>query len=59
MLAGEVAVASVNSQGVVDVGLQGGDMLAIGAIINVVAFYVMAPPEIKRIEDLKGKTIGR
>jgi ABC-type nitrate/sulfonate/bicarbonate transport system substrate-binding protein len=58
MLAGEVAVASVNSQGVVDVGLQGGDMLAIGAIINVVAFYVMAPPEIKRIEDLKGKTIG-
>jgi ABC-type nitrate/sulfonate/bicarbonate transport system substrate-binding protein len=58
MLAGEVAVASVNSQGVVDVGLQGGDMLAIGAIINVVAFYVMAPPEIKRIEDLKGKTVG-
>ncbi|HEY3305603.1 MAG TPA: ABC transporter substrate-binding protein [Candidatus Binatia bacterium] len=58
MLAGEVAAASVNSQGVVDVGLQGGDMVAIGAIINVVAFYVMAPPEIKRIEDLKGKTVG-
>jgi NitT/TauT family transport system substrate-binding protein len=58
MLAGEVAVASVNSQGVVDAGLQGGDLVAIGSIINVVAFYVMAPPEIKRIEDLKGKTVG-
>jgi NitT/TauT family transport system substrate-binding protein len=58
MLAGEVAAGSVNSQGVVDVSLQGGDMVAMGAIINVVAFYVMAPPEIKRIEDLKGKTVG-
>jgi ABC-type nitrate/sulfonate/bicarbonate transport system substrate-binding protein len=29
-----------------------------GAIVNVVAFYVMAVPEIKRIEDLKGKPVG-
>jgi ABC-type nitrate/sulfonate/bicarbonate transport system substrate-binding protein len=58
MLAGDVAVGSVNSQGVVDVTLQGGDMVAMGAVINVVAFYVMAPPEIKRIEDLKGKIVG-
>jgi TRAP-type uncharacterized transport system substrate-binding protein len=58
MLAGEVAVSAANSQVVADSGLQGGDLLSMGAIINVVAFYVMAVPEIKRIEDLKGKPVG-
>lgn len=58
MLAGEVAVSTANSQVVVDVGLQGGDLVAMGAIINVVAFYVMAPPEIKGVEDLRGKPVG-
>jgi len=54
MLAGEVAVSAANSQVVTDSGLQGGDLLSMGAIINVVAFYVMAAPEIKRIEDPEG-----
>jgi ABC-type nitrate/sulfonate/bicarbonate transport system substrate-binding protein len=58
MLAGEVAVSAANSQVVADSGLQGGDLVSMGAIINVVAFYVMAVPEIKRIEDLKGKPVG-
>jgi NitT/TauT family transport system substrate-binding protein len=43
---------------VADVGLQGGDLVAIGAIINSVAFYVMAPPEIKSVGDLRGKPVG-
>jgi ABC-type nitrate/sulfonate/bicarbonate transport system substrate-binding protein len=58
MLAGEVAVSAANSQVVADSGLQGGDLVSMGAIINVVAFYVMAVPEIKRVEDLKGKAVG-
>jgi NitT/TauT family transport system substrate-binding protein len=58
MLAGEVAMSGVNSQIVTDIGLQGGDLVAIGAVTNVVAFYVMAPPEIKSVKDLKGKPIG-
>jgi ABC-type nitrate/sulfonate/bicarbonate transport system substrate-binding protein len=58
MLAGEVAISSANSQVVADIGLQGGDLVAMGAVINVVAFYVMAAPEIKRVEDLKGKPVG-
>lgn len=57
-LAGNVALSTANSQVVVDVGLQGGDLLAIGAVINEVAFYVMAPPEIKNVRDLKGKPVG-
>ena len=58
MLAGEVAISAANSQVVADSGLQGGNLVSIGAIVNVVAFYVMAVPEIKRIEDLKGKPVG-
>lgn len=58
MLADEVAVSAANSQVVVDSGLQGGQLVSMGAIANVVAFYVMAVPEIKRVEDLKGKAVG-
>ena len=58
MLAGEVAISTANSQVVADIGLQGGDLISMGAVINVVAFYVMAAPEIKSVKDLKGKPIG-
>ena len=44
MLAGEVAVSAANSQVVADTGLQGGDLVSMGAIINVVAFYVRKLP---------------
>jgi len=43
---------------IVDVGLSGGDLVAMGAITNVVAFYVMAVPEVKHVRDLRGKTVG-
>lgn len=58
MLAGEVAVATLNSEAIVNVGLQGGDLVAMGAIANVAAFYLMVVPEIKSVKELKGKTIG-
>lgn len=58
MLAGEVAISTANSQVVADIGLQGGDLVAMGAIINVAAFYIMAAPEIKSIQDLRGKAVG-
>ena len=54
MLAGEVAISTANSQAVVDTGLQGGDLVAVGAIVNFVALYVIAAPEIKTVQDLKG-----
>lgn len=57
-LAGEVSVSTANSQVIADIGLQGGDLIAMGAVINVAAFYIMASPEIKRVEDLRGKPVG-
>ena len=58
MMAGEVAISTANSQAVVDIGLQGGDLLAVGAIVNFVALYVIAAPEIKSVADLRGKPVG-
>jgi len=58
MLAGEVAISTANSQAVVDTGLQGGDLIAVGAFVNFVALYVIAAPEIKTVQDLRGKPVG-
>jgi ABC-type nitrate/sulfonate/bicarbonate transport system substrate-binding protein len=57
-LAGDVTVSTANSQVISDIGLQGGDLIAMGSVINVAAFYIMAAPEIKRVEDLRGKPVG-
>ena len=57
-LAGEVVISAQNSQVIADSGLQGADLVAIGATVNIVPFYVMAGPEINSVADLKGKTVG-
>jgi NitT/TauT family transport system substrate-binding protein len=57
-LAGEIVISAQNSQVIADSGLQGADLVAIGAAVNIVPFYVMTVPEINRVSDLKGKTIG-
>ena len=58
MLAGEAAISTANSQVVVDSGLQGSDLVIIGGVVNVAAFYIMAVPEVKSVQDLKGKPVG-
>ena len=58
MFAREVAISTVNSGSVVSSGLQGGDLVLMGAVINTAAFYIMARPEISTVQDLKGKRIG-
>src|SRR5262249_22285451 len=58
MLAGEVPISTANSQAVVDTGLQGGDLVAVGAIVNFVALFILTSPEIKSVADLKGKPLG-
>src|ERR671922_2779002 len=58
MMAGEVTISTANNQVVVDTGLQGGDLVAVGAIVNFVALYVITAPEIKTAQDLRGKPVG-
>ena len=38
--------------------LSAADLVFIGGVANVPAFYMMALPEIKSVADLKGKTVG-
>lgn len=58
MLAGDSQITVTGGAPVVSANLSGADFLFIGGIVNVSAFYVMAAPEIKTIEDLKGATVG-
>src|SRR5207249_1683528 len=57
MMAGEVTISTANSQAIIDTGLQKGDLVAVGAIVNFVALYVITAPEIKSVQDLRGKPV--
>ena len=58
MLAGDSQIAVTGGAAVVSANLSGADLVFIGGIVNVPAFYVMAAPEIKTIEELRGATVG-
>jgi len=55
---GEVPIGLFTGGAVINSNLAGGDLVVIGSSMNVMTFSVIARPEIRRIEDLKGKKIG-
>ena len=55
---GEVPIGLFTGGAVINSNLAGGDLAAIASSMNVMTFAVMARPEIKRAEDLKGKKVG-
>jgi NitT/TauT family transport system substrate-binding protein len=57
-VSGDVQISTANSQVIVDADLRGGDLVAMGAVTNAVAFYVMADPAISSVAELKGKRVG-
>ena len=56
--AGEVDVAALNGSSAMAAALQGADIKIIGNTTNKLIFSIYVRPEIKTIEDLKGKKIG-
>lgn len=58
MLGGEAPIVLAGGSPVIDLGLEGGDAVFVGGIGIVPAFYVMTVPEIRAVEDLKGKPVG-
>jgi NitT/TauT family transport system substrate-binding protein len=58
VLTGDSQIAFSGGAPVVSADLGGADLVLIGGVANVPAFYMMALPEIKSIADLKGKTVG-
>jgi len=55
---GEVPIGVFTGGAVINSNLAGGDLVVIASSMNVMTFAVMARPEIRRVEDLKGKKIG-
>jgi NitT/TauT family transport system substrate-binding protein len=55
---GEVPIGIFTGGAVVNANLAGGDLVKIASSMNVMTFVVMARPEIRRVEDLKGKKVG-
>jgi NitT/TauT family transport system substrate-binding protein len=55
---GEVPIGIFTGGAVINSHLAGGDLVVIASSMNVMTFAVMARPEIRRAEDLKGKKIG-
>jgi len=58
MLGGELPIAGAAGSAAVDASLGGADVVMFGSMVKVPAFYIMALPEIKTVEDLRGKTVG-
>jgi NitT/TauT family transport system substrate-binding protein len=56
ILAGEVAIGESAGPPVVSARLAGGDVVAIAGNSNILNYYFVTLPGIKRSEDLKGKT---
>ena len=58
VLTGDSQIAFSGGAPVINAVLSGADLVLIGGVANVPAFYMMALPEIKSVADLKGRTVG-
>jgi len=58
ILAGEIPLGEGGGPGLASARLAGGDVVAIAGNVNVLPYYLVAQPSIKRPEDLKGKIGG-
>jgi NitT/TauT family transport system substrate-binding protein len=58
ILAGEIPVGEGGGPGLTSARLAGGDVVAIAGNVNVLPYYLVSHPSIKRAEELKGKIGG-
>lgn len=58
ILAGEIPIGEGGGPGLTSARLAGGDVVAIAGNVNVLPYYLVSHPTIKRAEDLRGKIGG-
>lgn len=58
ILAGDIPIGEGGGPGLTSARLAGGDVVALAGNINVLPYYLVAQPSIKRPEDLRGKIGG-
>lgn len=55
---GEVPIGIFNGGAVINSNLAGGDLVVVASGMNALPFFLMTRPEIRQIEDLRGKKVG-
>jgi NitT/TauT family transport system substrate-binding protein len=58
ILAGEIPIGEGGGPGLASARLAGGDVVAIAGNVNVLPYYLVSHPNIKKHEDLRGKIGG-
>ena len=58
ILAGEIPIGEGGGPGLASARLAGGDVIAIAGNVNVLPYYLVAQPNIRKAEDLRGKIGG-
>ena len=58
ILAGEIPIGEGGGPGLASARLAGGDVVAIAGNVNVLPYYLVSSPSIKKAEDLRGKIGG-
>jgi ABC-type nitrate/sulfonate/bicarbonate transport system substrate-binding protein len=58
IVGGDLEIGGGAGNASVDAALADADFVMLGALAKVPAYYVMALPEIKTVEDLRGKIVG-
>ena len=58
ILAGEIPIGEGGGPGLASARLAGGDVVAVAGNVNVLPYYLVSHPSVKRHEDLKGKIGG-
>jgi NitT/TauT family transport system substrate-binding protein len=58
MLGGDIQIAAAAPSSAVDATLSGADLVTVAGMVNVAAFYLVVRPEIKSIQDLRGRPVG-
>ena len=58
LIAGGIDIAAIGGGASIDAKLAGADTVFVATAVNRVLLYMVAAPDIQRIEDLRGKSIG-
>jgi NitT/TauT family transport system substrate-binding protein len=58
LIAGDLPIGVVSGEPSILARLQGADTVILGGLINIIDFSIIAAPEIKKAQDLKGKKLA-
>jgi NitT/TauT family transport system substrate-binding protein len=58
LLGGDIDFAVASGNGVVNAGLGGADLVWMAGMVNTAAYYLAVQPEIRTINDLRGRPLG-